>query len=448
MAIEHKQYTKKAVEVFISCAIGTEDDVLIEQFVEQLSSAEQENIISVWHRGKIAAGGELKERDLHLEKAQIVIFLVSRKFLKSSDCYLEVERAMDRRIRGNIHVIPVILRSCDWGAARFAGLQVLPKNKNAVASSNHKKEQVLSEIAKSIREIAGELQNKNSADIFPKEILDFSILYGSISRLNYDDQISIFQDFKETSHRIGAFFIYGDNASQGQGWLLDRLIKPLPRIVNAKDKVFDFGRKANGGTFLDLWRDLAEWTDVKYLPDAQYISLSKELELLEKKKQEIIRRIYTFWKGQSVILLLKQLHEVDDENYLNKFIEDFWQPLVKMVIDTYTEYAEEEKETAHYLLMFLIGSSSSIDKWKVPWVKKLDESWEPHVPILFEKLDPFTEGELNEWITLERKFAFIPNSLSVQDILINSENGIPELVLDHIFGKYGHDWHPNIKYRV
>jgi hypothetical protein len=65
----------------------------------------------------------------HLDSADIILLLVSADFLSSDYCYdIEMKRAMERHERSDAHVIPVILRPCDWKFAPFGKLMAVPQD--------------------------------------------------------------------------------------------------------------------------------------------------------------------------------------------------------------------------------------------------------------------------------------------------------------------------------
>lgn len=62
-----------------------------------------------------------------LEKADLILLLVSPDFLASDYCYeREMARAMERHAAGAAKVLPVILRPCDWHEAPFGRLLATP----------------------------------------------------------------------------------------------------------------------------------------------------------------------------------------------------------------------------------------------------------------------------------------------------------------------------------
>jgi hypothetical protein len=58
-----------------------------------------------------------------LERADIILLLVSPDFLASEYCYgTEMTRALQRHVAGEARVIPVVLRPCEWTQAPFGKL--------------------------------------------------------------------------------------------------------------------------------------------------------------------------------------------------------------------------------------------------------------------------------------------------------------------------------------
>lgn len=120
----------KQVRVFIS--YSHKDDDLRDRLRAHLSQLERDGLVEAWDDREIPAGGEwADEIDQRLEKADIVLLLVSADFIRSEYCYCkEMMRALERHADKDDRaiVIPVILRACDWQSAPFAKLQALPRD--------------------------------------------------------------------------------------------------------------------------------------------------------------------------------------------------------------------------------------------------------------------------------------------------------------------------------
>ena len=104
------------------------DEALRDELETHLKLLQRQGVISTWHDRKILPGGEWDhEIDSHLERAKIVLLLISADFIASDYCWdKEVKRALERHASGEATVIPVLLRACDWQSTPFGNLQGLP----------------------------------------------------------------------------------------------------------------------------------------------------------------------------------------------------------------------------------------------------------------------------------------------------------------------------------
>src|SRR5690349_5863095 len=111
--MQHQQ-SRAPVSVFYSYA--HQDEALRQQLETHLSLLRRQGLISEWYDRKILPGAEwVGEIDEHLERASIILLLISADFLASDYCYdKEMTRALERHKQGEARVIPIILRPCDW----------------------------------------------------------------------------------------------------------------------------------------------------------------------------------------------------------------------------------------------------------------------------------------------------------------------------------------------
>ena len=107
-----------------------EDESLRKELDNHLALLKRQGVILAWHDRMIGAGEDWKGAlDENLERAQVILLLISASFLASDYCYdVEMTLALVRHDAGTARVIPVILRSVDWKSSPFARLQSLPKN--------------------------------------------------------------------------------------------------------------------------------------------------------------------------------------------------------------------------------------------------------------------------------------------------------------------------------
>jgi hypothetical protein len=111
-----------------------EDHELQEEVKKYLRMLEREGLIVGWDDRMIGAGSEWDGQILEaLERADVILLLISADFLASDYCWdVEMKRALVRHNAREALVIPVILRPCSWMNAPFARLQCLPREARPV----------------------------------------------------------------------------------------------------------------------------------------------------------------------------------------------------------------------------------------------------------------------------------------------------------------------------
>jgi len=124
---------KNHVRVFYS--YSHKDEELRDALETHLSILARNGVISSWHDRRILAGGKWEaEIDSQIEKADIILLLISSDFIASDYCYgKELKRAIERHESNQSKVIPVVVRPVDWLDAPFAKLQAVPQDGKAVS---------------------------------------------------------------------------------------------------------------------------------------------------------------------------------------------------------------------------------------------------------------------------------------------------------------------------
>lgn len=135
------------------------DEKLRDSLEEHLSLLHREGYIEQWHDRNITAGSNLsKAISSEIEKADIILLLVSASFIASDYCYqIEMKNAIERHKEGVARVIPIIVRPVDWSGAPFSDLLALPKDGKAVTLWNNEDEAWLN-VSKEIRNVVSELR--------------------------------------------------------------------------------------------------------------------------------------------------------------------------------------------------------------------------------------------------------------------------------------------------
>jgi hypothetical protein len=145
------------VELFFS--YSHKDEELRDELERHLAMLKRTGVITTWHDRKIGGGTEWAGAiDDHLERAHVILLLISADFLASDYCYdVELRRAMERHHAGTARVIPVILRAAAWESAPFSALQAVPKNARPVTSwVDH--DEAFADVARAISRAVAELK--------------------------------------------------------------------------------------------------------------------------------------------------------------------------------------------------------------------------------------------------------------------------------------------------
>ena len=140
----------KKLNIFLSYA--HEDEAMKIQLDRNLIMLKRSEKINVWQDRQILAGMEWDDAIAkELASADIILLLISVDFNNSQYIWdKELKIAMERHEKNEARVIPVILRTCDWGDMPYAKLQALPTGAKPV-NSFADKDEAYTDVAKSIR---------------------------------------------------------------------------------------------------------------------------------------------------------------------------------------------------------------------------------------------------------------------------------------------------------
>lgn len=141
---------RQPIQIFVS--YSHQDEALHNELAKHLTPLEREGVIQRWHDRQLTAGAEFgDEIDASLNRADIILLLVSPDFIASEYCWgKEMKRAMERHEAGEARVIPVILRPVDWHKMPFGKLLALPKDGKAVTNWSDL-DTALLDVAKGVR---------------------------------------------------------------------------------------------------------------------------------------------------------------------------------------------------------------------------------------------------------------------------------------------------------
>lgn len=152
-----------AAKLFISYAHA--DEKCKDQLLTHLTMLKRDGLIEPWHDRMIMAGQAFSAAiDNELEKAEIVLLLVSANFLDSAYCYSrEMKKALERHDAGAAHVVPVIVRPCDWRNSALAELNAVPRDGKPIILWTSDDEAYL-DVANAVRRIAMGLKQRSRAE--------------------------------------------------------------------------------------------------------------------------------------------------------------------------------------------------------------------------------------------------------------------------------------------
>jgi len=153
------------VEIF--CCYARKDRQFLDELKTHLIPFQWQGQITLWADTNINAGVEWEEEiKKHLDRAKIILLLVSPDFIASEYCYSEMKRAMELHETGEATVIPVILRLVDWKESPFGKLQALPTNGKPVTGWTDK-DTAYYDIAQGIRKVV----EKKNGNTLGKQVL-------------------------------------------------------------------------------------------------------------------------------------------------------------------------------------------------------------------------------------------------------------------------------------
>jgi nucleoside phosphorylase len=124
------------IEIFFVYA--REDELLLIELEKHLSPLVQQGLIRTWSERLIPLGTDYWDQlNRHLERASLILLLISADFLASDSCSEAMQRALQRQQANEARVISILIRPCIWESAPFAYLPVLPTNVNPITNWNN-----------------------------------------------------------------------------------------------------------------------------------------------------------------------------------------------------------------------------------------------------------------------------------------------------------------------
>ena len=125
------------------------DEVLRDELEVHLATLKRQGLLNLWHDRKIMAGDNINGQiDQNIEKADVILALISADFINSDYCHdVEMRRAMERHRMQQCRLIPVILRPCEWKPL-FGEFLAAPTDGKPVTRWTDKDEALLDVVSK------------------------------------------------------------------------------------------------------------------------------------------------------------------------------------------------------------------------------------------------------------------------------------------------------------
>lgn len=111
-------------------ASASADIVFRKQLSAHLYPLVQKGLLTEWYEQLVLPGADAaQERHRAWHAADLLLLLLSADYFLS-DAYdeYEIQQALDRHQRGLLHIVPILIRPCDWQSTVVAHLQYLPRN--------------------------------------------------------------------------------------------------------------------------------------------------------------------------------------------------------------------------------------------------------------------------------------------------------------------------------
>lgn len=143
-----------AIKIFYAYSQTDTDEKYVNYLNVHLAGLRRRN----WITTSAQTGEAGEDRIEQLNRADIILLLISPDFIDSGHYETEAKRALERRQKENVTVIPIILRPTpDWRLEEFGNLQAIPRGNKAV--SELERDTTLAKIAEEIRVIVQKIRN-------------------------------------------------------------------------------------------------------------------------------------------------------------------------------------------------------------------------------------------------------------------------------------------------
>jgi WD40 repeat protein len=119
----------------IVCIYAQNDEVFYRELRNHLILGEKKGPIC-WL--ELSAGTPIEQTLLAVQRADLILLLISPSFFVTSVCHKAMESALAEQIRRGVSVAPVLARAFDWKESDCGHLKAFPENELPIAEWEHK----------------------------------------------------------------------------------------------------------------------------------------------------------------------------------------------------------------------------------------------------------------------------------------------------------------------
>ena len=123
-------FTGSMGKIAVFCSYAREDEELRAALEACLAPLREERIVDDWYDHRIMPGQRWSDEiGSALDRARLVLFVVTPDLMASEYVAdVEIPRVMEREVKGQCHVVPIMARPADWAGSPLAGFQALPRS--------------------------------------------------------------------------------------------------------------------------------------------------------------------------------------------------------------------------------------------------------------------------------------------------------------------------------
>ena len=195
--------------VFVS--YSHKDSKHLDRLLPFLQILDLDEDVKLWHDGKIGGGEDwYSEIDDQLRNARVAILLITANFLSSRFCrFEETPILLQRRAKGKLALLPVIVEECPWKGQRWLKRLQLPLGEKPLdVYGKPQRNEQLTKLAEEVRKIAveGVTPPKRALTEWPEESFNLRRLPETGSLLfGRRDELKLLDDAWDGDTNVVAF---------------------------------------------------------------------------------------------------------------------------------------------------------------------------------------------------------------------------------------------------